>query len=92
MVAMVTAVGSWGVIGWVSVAVGVEMPGWIVDGVVLVPAAVGFGQANGVGLRGLIVTGGRGCGGAQRSAGIVRRRWNAAASASDQGQSRSSLR
>jgi hypothetical protein len=92
MVAIVTAVGSWGVNDRVSVAVGVQMPGWIVDGVVLVPAAVGFGQANGVGLRGLIVRGGRGCGGAQQSAGIVRRRWNAAASASDQGQSRSSLR
>jgi len=34
------------VIGWVSVAVGVEMPGWMGDGVVLVLAAVGFGQAN----------------------------------------------
>jgi hypothetical protein len=32
--------------GRVSVAVGAEMSGWVVDGVVLVPAAVGFGQAN----------------------------------------------
>ena len=58
-------------------------------------AAVVLGQAEMVGLWGR----GRGCWprvggvlGAQQSAGIVRMRWNAAASVTDHGQSRSSLR
>jgi len=60
--------------------------------VTLTPAIVVFGQgtigaagrSSGLGLR--IAAG------AQQSAGIARRRLNAAASASDQGQSRSSFR